>query len=93
MKLTGLVELANNLSQSLNNHYADINDIDFMIEELNKKKKGIAHRMEKDALHLRSIMTDAAFVNGVNEQTLSDFNEALEGVDELVDVIKSNIKC
>jgi hypothetical protein len=35
---------------------------------------------------------ESSFVSGVNEQALSDFNEALEGVDELVDVIKSNIK-
>ncbi len=92
MELTGLVELANHLSYSLNNHYADINDIDFMIEELNKKKKAIAMRMEKDALRLHSIMNDTTFVNGINEQALSDFNEALESVDELVDVIKYNIE-
>lgn len=91
MNLTGLVELADNLSQSLNNHYADINDIDFMIEELNKKKKGIARRMRKDADHLRTIMTDAAFVNGVNTKAMDDFKEALEGVDELVEIINANI--
>ena len=48
MNLSNMVELANHISESLNAHYRDIGDIDFLIEELNKKKKGIAKRMEKD---------------------------------------------
>ncbi len=91
MNLTGLVELANHISESLNSHYRDIGDIDFLIEELNKKKKGIARRMEKDAAHLRTIMTDATFASGVNEKAMNDFKEALEGVDELVEIINKNI--
>ena len=62
-----------------------------MIDELNKKKKGIAKRMEKDAAHLRTIMTDAAFSNGVTDKAMQDFKEALEGVDELVEIINCNI--
>jgi len=91
MNLSGLVELANHLSMSLNNHYADINDIDFMIEELNKKKKGIARRMRKDADHLRTIMTDSTFVSGVSTKAMEDFKEALDGVDELVEIINTNL--
>ena len=86
-----MVELANHISESLNAHYRDIGDIDFLIEELNKKKKGIAKRMEKDAAHLRTIMTDATFASGITKQSMDDFKEALEGVDELVEIIKCNI--
>jgi len=91
MTLVGLVELANHLSMSLNNHYRDIGDIDFMIEELNKKKKGIARRMQKDATQLRAIMNDATFINGVNEKAKCDFKDALDGVDELIEVVNSNM--
>lgn len=91
MNLMNMVELANHISESLNSHYRDIGDIDFMIDELNKKKKGIAKRMEKDAAHLRTIMTDATFSNGVTDKAMQDFREALEGVDELVEIINCNI--
>jgi cell fate (sporulation/competence/biofilm development) regulator YmcA (YheA/YmcA/DUF963 family) len=86
-----MIELANHISESLNANYRDICDIEFMIEELKKKRKGIAKRMEKDAAHLRTIMTDATFSNGVSEKALVDFREALEGVDELVEIINKNI--
>lgn len=88
MNITNMVELANHISESLNSHYRDIGDIDFLIEELNKKKKGIVRRMGKDAAHLRTIMTDATFANNVNDKTISDFKEALDGVDELVRTYK-----
>ena len=91
MNLSNMIELANHISESLNAHYRDIGDIDFLIEELNKKKKGIAKRMETDAAHLRTIMTDATFASNVNEKAMNDFKEALEGVDELVEIIKCNI--
>lgn len=91
MNLSGMVELANHISESINNHYHDIGDIDFLIEELNKKKKGIARRMQVDAAHLRTIMTDATFSNGVTDKAMQDFKEALEGVDELVEIINCNI--
>lgn len=91
MNLSGMVELANHISESLNNHYHDIGDIDFLIEELNKKKKGIARRMQVDAAHLRTIMTDATFSNGVTDKAMQDFKEALKGVDELVEIISCNI--
>lgn len=91
MNITNMVELANHISESLNAHYRDIGDIDFLIEELNRKKKGIAKRMKVDAAHLRTIMTDATFVNGVTDQDLNNFKEALDGVDELVEVINYNI--
>lgn len=48
--------------------------------------------MEKDAAHLRTIMTDATFSNGVSEKALADFSEALDGVDELVEIINKNIR-
>ena len=91
MNMSGMVELANHISESLNNHYRDIGDIEFLIEELNKKKKGIARRMQTDAAHLRTIMTDATFASNVNEQAMSDFREALDGVDELVEIINESI--
>jgi hypothetical protein len=91
MNITNMVELANHISESLNAHYRDISDIDFLIEELNRKKKGIAKRMKVDAAHLRTIMTDATFVNGVTDQDLNNFKEALDGVDELIEVINYNI--
>lgn len=91
MNLANMVELANHISESLNAHYQDINDIDFMIEELNKKKKGIAKRMERDAAHLRTIITDATFSNGVSSTALDNFKEALDGVDELVEIVNKNI--
>lgn len=91
MNLTNMVELANHISESLNAHYQDINDIDFMIEELNKKKKGVARRMERDATHLRTIMTDATFSNGISSSALENFKEALDGVDELVEIVNKNI--
>jgi hypothetical protein len=91
MNLTNMVELANHISESLNAHYQDINDIDFMIEELSKKKNGIARRMEKDAAHLRTIITDATFSNGVSSTALENFKEALDGVDELVEIVNKNI--
>lgn len=91
MNLSGMVELANHISESLNNHYRDIGDIEFLIGELNKKKKGIARRMQTDAAHLRTIMTDATFASNVNEQAMSDFREALDGVDELVEIINESI--
>lgn len=88
MNIMNMVELANHISESLNSHYRDIGDIDFLIEELNKKKKGIVRRMDKDAAHLRTIMTDATFANNVNNKTMADFKEALDGVDELVRTYK-----
>lgn len=91
MSITSMVELANHISESINSHYRDIGDIDFLIEELNKKKKGIARRMEKDAAHLRSIMMDASFSKNVTSKSMRDFKEALDGVDELVEIIKHNI--
>ncbi len=91
MNLTNMIELANHISESLNAHYRDIGDIDFMIEELKKKRKGVARRMEKDAAHLRTIMTDATFRNGVSSTALENFKEALDGVDELVEIVNKNI--
>lgn len=91
MNLSNLVELANHISESLNAHYQDINDIDFMIADLSKKKKGIVRRMEKDAAHLRTIMTDATFHNGVSSTVLESFKEALDGVDELIEIVNKNI--
>lgn len=91
MNLANMIELANHISESLNAHYQDVNDIDFMIEELNKKKKGIARRMERDAAHLRTIITDATFSSGVSSTALDNFKEALDGVDELVEVVNKNI--
>lgn len=88
MNLTNLIELANHISESLNSHYRDIGDINFLIEELNKKKKSIARRMEVDAAYLRTIMTDATFADNVNNKVMSDFKEALDGVDELVRTYK-----
>jgi hypothetical protein len=86
-----MIELANHISESLNANYRDICDIEFMIEELKKKRKGIAKRMEKDAAHLRTIMTDATFYNGVSSTALEDFKEALDGVDELVEIVNNDI--
>lgn len=91
MNLANMIELANHISESLNAHYQDVNDIDFMIEELNKKKKGVARRMERDAAHLRTIITDATFSSGVSSTALDNFKEALDGVDELVEVVNKNI--
>ena len=47
--------------------------------------------MQTDAAHLRTIMTDATFASNVNEQAMSDFREALDGVDELVEIINESI--
>lgn len=91
MNLINMIELANQISESLNAHYQDINDIDLMVEELNKKKKGVARQMEKDAAHLRTIIADATFSNGVSSTALDDFKEALDGVDELVEIVNKNI--
>jgi len=87
-----LVELANHLSESVNAHYRDINDIDFIIEELNNKKKQIARLMEKDAKHLRRILDDESFRKSVTASCINDFTEALDGVDELVEVQLCNIE-
>ena len=87
MNTINMIELANHISESLNAHYRDICDIDFMISELCKKRKGIARRMEKDAAHLRTIMTDATFQKGVTQEMINDFKEALDGVDELVETV------
>ena len=92
MNLSGMVELANNLSMSINNHYRDIGDIDFLIEELNKKKKTIARRMRKDADNLKAIMKDPTFSDNVDEKVMNDFKEALDGVDELVEIVSNNIQ-
>lgn len=91
MSIIGMIELANLISESLNTHYQDINDIDLMIEELNKKKKSIARQMEKDAAHLRNIITDATFLSGVSSTALENFKEALDGVDELIEIVNKNI--
>lgn len=91
MNLANMIELANHISESLNAHYQDVNDIDFMIEELNKKRKGVARRMERDAAHLRTIITDATFSSGVSSTVLDNFKEALDGVDELVEIVNKNI--
>lgn len=91
MNLANMIELANHISESLNAHYQDVNDIDFMIEELSKKKKGVARRMERDAAHLRTIITDATFSSGVSSTALDNFKEALDGVDELVEIVTKNI--
>ena len=91
MNITNMVELANHISESLNAHYRDIGDIDFLIEELNRKKKGIAKRMEVDAAHLRTIMTDATFANSVNDKAMADFKETLDGVDELIELINDSV--
>lgn len=91
MNLTNMTELANHISESLNAHYRDIGDIDFMIAELKKKRKGVARRMEKDAAHLRTIMADATFRNGVSSTALENFKEALDGIDELVEIVNKNI--
>ena len=91
MNLSNMIELVNHISESLNAHYRDIGDIDFLIEELNKKKKGIAKRMEKDAAHLRTIMSDSTFFNGITSDLLTSFGEALDGVDELVEIVNKDI--
>lgn len=91
MNLTSTVKLASHLSESLSAHYRDISDIDFMIVDLINKKNEIACRMEKDALHLRTIMTDATFYSGVSSTVLESFKEALDGVDELVEIVNKNI--
>ena len=91
MSIIGMIELANLISESLNTHYQDINDIDLMIEELNKKKKSITRQMERDAAHLRNIIADADFSRVVSTTSLDNFKEALDGVDELVEIVNKNI--
>lgn len=86
-----LVELANHLSESVNAHYRDINDIDFIIEELNSKKKQIARLMQKDAKQLRLILSNQTFQDNVTEACRNDFAEALDGVDDLIEVQLCNI--
>lgn len=91
MNITNMIELANHISESIEMHYHDISDIDYLIEELNKKRKSITKRMEIDALYLHTIITDSTFVNNVNDKALADFKLALRGVDELVKSTKTNI--
>lgn len=90
MNIVSIVELANHISKSLDAHYRDIGDIDFMIDELIKKRKGIARRMKNDAVQLRSLMNDSTFVSSVNDETMTSFKDALSGVDELVESINGN---
>ena len=85
-------KLALHLVQSLSSHYCDINDIDFQIMELNKKRKHIARRMESDATELRSLLDDTSFVNSLYDELLSDCKESLDGIDELVEIVKNDIK-
>lgn len=91
LTLTNMIELANHLSNSLTNEYSDICDIDFMIEELNHKKKAIAKRMEKDALNLRTILNNSYFKDNVTESARNAFAEALDGIDDLVTIQLANI--
>lgn len=91
LTLTNMVELANHLSESLTAHYRDIGDIDFVIEELNRKKKAIARRMERDAAHLRKIINDKYFNDNVTASVIADLSDALDGVDELVEIQMCNI--
>ncbi len=91
MNIIEMVQLANYLSKSINECYSDINDIDFMMHDLKKKKKVLAKRMEMSAKQLKVILNNKSFVEQVNNESIEDLTEALEGVDDLISTIESDL--
>lgn len=91
MNYINTVEFANHLSESINDDYRNVGDIDFLIEELNKKKKSIAKRIRKNSDILKMIITDTDFTSKLTKESLQEFKDAVDGIDELIESVDSCI--
>lgn len=85
------IEIAVRISESIKENFSDIADIDFEIEELNRKKKKIAGRLKKNSCLLKNIINDKEVVKQLDKETLEDFCDSLAGVEDLINSIISNI--
>lgn len=84
LDLFGMVELSNHLSDSLNLYYRDVNDIDIVIEQLNRKKKEVLKRMESSSNSLRLLTKTKVFRDGVTVQYQNGLTSVLDEVDSLI---------
>lgn len=91
MNIIEMVQLANYLSASINECYSDINDIDFMMHDLRNKKKTLAKRMERSVKQLKAILNNDSFIEQVRAESIEELTEALEGTDDLIATIKSDL--
>lgn len=91
MKDRSAIEIAVHISESVKENFSDIADIDFAIEELNRRKKEIAGRLKKNSSLLKNIINDKDIVKQLNKETLEDFCDSLAGVEDLVNSINSSI--
>lgn len=91
MNIIEMVQLANYLSSSINECYSDINDIDFIMHDLRKKKKTLARRMERSVKQLKAILNNDSFIEQVRAESIEELTEALEGTDDLIATIKSDL--
>lgn len=87
MNIIEMVEVANSLSEHINACYADINDIDFMINNLKKKKKTISNRANKYAHKLKDIINNKLFNNAINKDSKDKFLLILNELDEFINKV------
>ena len=86
MNLSGMVELANHISESLNNHYRDIGDIEFLIEELiaDRNIRIVSQALIEMINSLRSVSVCGSFeysyIRKLAEKVFDKYGEDLQEI-------------
>lgn len=78
-----LIENANNLYCLIQEHYHDISDIDYMIEELKHKRNTYEKRLVRDCNKLSNLLNSKDITKELTPDFIEDLNEAILFVNDL----------
>lgn len=79
-----VVEQLNDTQSAIRECIEDINDIERMIEELNKKKSTIIRRMTRNSDRLKSVISDSAIVGILTRDAIQTINELITNCDNYI---------
>ena len=79
-ELVRAVEYANDLKRLVNENFADVADIDFLIKELKNKKAIIQRRLNSNCDRIKCLLNNVEFADGTTDIFIDDLRSTVEGV-------------
>ena len=75
-----LIEQAQNLQRSIDEHFSDLADIAFLIQQLEYKQKRFNYRIERDCDTLKNLVNSDKFKSVASDKFVNEMNELIDGV-------------
>lgn len=80
MELIKLVQVANNLCKSINDHYSDLAEIDLMVNKLEHSRRRILNRMYTDSNYLKMMIESNDIKENCTDTFIAECKKLIDSV-------------